>query len=50
MVVTVSDQEFQMMKAALLDDDGAEAIDLIKIFVRRIEQLARQGLKSHLDG
>jgi len=50
MVVTVSDQEFQKMKAALLDEDGADALELIKAFVRRIEQQARNGLKSHLDG
>ena len=49
MVVTVSDQELQRMKAALLDIDGDEALKLIKVFVRRIEQQASQGLKSHLD-
>jgi hypothetical protein len=50
MVLTISDEEFLRMKGAVLDRDPDEALDLIKTFVKRLEQQSRQGLKSHLDG
>ncbi len=49
MVLTISDEEFVKMKGAVLDADGEEALALMKLFVKRMEQQARQGLKSHLD-
>jgi len=50
MVLTISDEEFMRMKAAILDADRDEALELIKVFIKRLEQQSRQGLKSHLDG
>lgn len=50
MVMTISDEEFMRMKAAVLDKDRDEALELIKGFVKRLEQQSRQGLKSHLEG
>lgn len=50
MVLTVSDEDFMRMKAGILDKDRDEALELIKMFVMRLEQQSRQGLKSHLDG
>jgi hypothetical protein len=50
MVPTISDEEFLQMKGAVLDGDPDEALELIKTFVKRLEQQSRQGLKSHLDG
>ena len=50
MVLTISNEEFMRMKGAVLDADRDEALELIKAFVKRLEQQSRQGLKSHLDG
>jgi hypothetical protein len=50
MVLTISDEEFMRMKGAVLDADRDEAFELIKMFVKLLEQQSRQGLKSHLDG
>ena len=50
MVLTISDEEFMYMKGAVLDTDREAALDLIKTFVKRLEQQSHQGLKSHLDG
>jgi hypothetical protein len=50
MVLTISVQEFMAMKSAALDDDGEESLKLIKMFIKRLEQQAGQGLKSHLGG
>jgi hypothetical protein len=50
MILTISDEEFRRMKGAVLDGDPDEALELIKAFVKRLEQKSRQGLKSHLDG
>jgi len=49
MVMTISDEEFMRMKRAVLDMDHAEALALIKGFLKSLEQQSRQGLKSHLD-
>ncbi len=38
------------MRGAVLDADREEAFDLIKAFVKRLEQQSHKGLKSHLDG
>lgn len=50
MALTISDEEYIRMKGAALDADRDEALDLIKVFMKRLEQQSRQGLKSHLDG
>ncbi len=50
MVVTLTEQEFQEMKRILLDEDGKEALQMLHALVKRIEQSARGGMKSHLDG
>jgi len=48
MVLTISDEEIQQMKAVLLDDDGQEALRLLKEFMKRLDQQKRSGMKSHL--
>jgi hypothetical protein len=50
MILTISDEEFTRMKGAILDEERDEALELIKAFVKRMEQQSRQGLKSHLEG
>jgi hypothetical protein len=50
MVLNISNEEFLQMKGVVLDEDRNEAHELIKKFVKRLEQQAAQGLKSHLDG
>jgi len=50
MILTISNQEFQAMRMAAMDDDKDEALRMIKIFIRRLEQQKRHGMKSHLDG
>lgn len=50
MVLSISDEEYMRMKGVVLDADRDEALELIKGFVKRMEQQSRQGLKSHLDG
>ena len=49
MVLTIRQDEFQLMKMVVLDKDREEALRLIKNFVARLEQQDNQGLKSHLD-
>lgn len=49
MVLTIQQEEFQLMKMVILDKDLDEALRLIKQFVARLEQQDNQGLKSHLD-
>lgn len=50
MILTISNQEFQKMRMAAMDDDKNEALLLIKSFIKRLEQQKHQGMKSHLDG
>lgn len=50
MVLNISKEEFMQMKGAVLDENRNEALQLIKKFVKRLEQQVFQGLKSHLDG
>jgi hypothetical protein len=49
-VLTISEEEFLQMKAAVMDRDHEEAFRLVKLLARRLEQQERQGLKCHLDG
>jgi hypothetical protein len=49
MILTISDEEFMRMKGTVLDKGRYEAFELIKGFVKRLEQQSRQGLKFHLE-
>jgi hypothetical protein len=48
MVLAISDEEMQRMQAALMDEDGEEALRLLKEFMKRLDQQKRSGMKSHL--
>ena len=50
MVLTISDQEFQEMRMAAMDDDKDEALRLVKGFIKRLEQQKQLGMKSHMEG
>ena len=50
MILPISDQEYQEMRMAIMDDDKDEALRMIKVFIKRLEQKKRQGMKSHLNG
>jgi len=50
MVLTLSENDFMRMKAALLDNDRDEALQIIRELVKRLQIQAGKGLKSHLDG
>jgi len=50
MVLDLTEQELMQMKAALLDEDGDEALRILKEFVKRLEQQKNAGMKSHLAG
>jgi len=50
MVLDLTEQELMQMKAALLDEDGGEALRLLKEFVKRLEQQKNAGMKSHIGG
>lgn len=47
-VVTLTEAEWQQIKAAVLDQDAAEALRLLKEMVKQVEQQEARGLKSHL--
>jgi hypothetical protein len=49
MILTISNQEFQEMRMAAMDDDKDEALRLMKSFTKRLEQQKQQELKSHLE-
>jgi len=49
-IIEINEEEEMRMKAALLDEDGNEALRLLKAFVKRMEQKKNAGMKSHLDG
>ena len=48
MFLAISDQEFQKMRMAAMDTDKDEALRLIKVFIKRLEQQRQQGMKFHL--
>jgi len=50
MVLTLTENDLMRMKAALLDDDRDEALQIIRELVKRLQIQAGKGLKSHLDG
>jgi hypothetical protein len=47
-VVTINESEFILMKSAVMDKDGEEALKLLKEFIKRLEKQENRGLKSHL--
>ncbi len=49
-IIEINEEEEMRMKADLLDEDGSEALRLLKAFVKRMEQKKNAGMKSHLDG
>jgi hypothetical protein len=49
MVLNISDEELIRMRAIVLDRDRDAAVQMIKDFVKRLEQAKHGGLKSHLD-
>jgi hypothetical protein len=48
-VVTITESEFIRMKSAIMDKDAADALKLLKEFIKRLEQQENLGLKSHLS-
>lgn len=48
-ILPITEEEFMSMKAAAIDEDKAEALRLIKLFVKRIDVQDHKGMKSHLD-
>ena len=47
-VMAITESEFIRMKSAVMDKDGGEALQLLKEFIKRLEQQENLGLKSHL--
>ncbi len=47
-VLTITPDEFQQMESSVLDGDAAEALRLLKKFVKRLKEQKNRGLKSHL--
>ncbi len=50
MVLNITDEEFMKMRVIVFDRDRDGAVEMIKDFVKRLEQARHSGLKSHLDG
>jgi hypothetical protein len=50
MILNLTEQQFMQMKAAVLDQDGPIALQLLKEFIKQIEQQKNAGMKSHLGG
>jgi hypothetical protein len=40
---------YQKMKQILLDEDLREALDLIRVFHKRLTEQMNKGMKPHLD-
>jgi len=50
MVLIITEEEFMRMRVIALDRDRDDAIEMIRDFVKRLDQAVHSGLKSHLDG
>jgi len=50
LVLTLSETEYMKMRSALLDDDGDAALQIVRIFVKRLQIQNGKKLKSQLDG
>ncbi len=48
LVLPLSQEEFQQMASVVLDEDGDEAVRLLKKFVKRLKEQQNRGMKSHL--
>ena len=48
--MNITEEEFMRMQAIVLDRDRDAAVEMIRDFVKRLEQAMHSGLKSHLDG
>jgi pentatricopeptide repeat protein len=48
LVLTVTEEDWLRIKAAVLDRNPEEALRLLKEMVKRVEQQEARGLKSHL--
>jgi hypothetical protein len=48
MILSITPEILQRMKMAVLEGDEKEALKIVKEFVKRLEQLAQSGMKSHL--
>ena len=48
MVIQITPEELQKMKQVLLDEDLQEALDLLKVFHKRLMEQTNKGMKSHL--
>lgn len=48
LVLPLSQEEFQEMARVVLDEDGDEALRLLKKFVKRLKEQQNRGMKSHL--
>ncbi len=49
MVIQITLEELQKMKQVLLDEELKGALDLIKIFHKRLMEQTNKGMKSHLE-
>ncbi len=47
-VVTLTEAQWQRVKAAVMDQDAEEALRLLREMVKQVEQQEARGLKSHL--
>jgi|GEM_PF-950150 len=47
-VLPLSQEEVQEMARIVLDEDGEEALRLLKKFVNRLKEQQNRGMKSHL--
>jgi hypothetical protein len=50
MVLNITEEEFMRMRAIVLDRDRDAAVEIIRDFVKCIEQAMHSGLKFHLHG
>jgi hypothetical protein len=48
MILSITPEIIHRMKMAVLEDDEKEALKIVKEFVKRLEQMAQAGMKSHL--
>ena len=48
MILSITPEILQRMKMAVLEGDEKEALKIVKEFVKRLEQQAQSGMKSHL--
>lgn len=49
MVLNLDEQTLMEIRAAVLDEDGREALRLLKLLIKQIEQQKNAGMKSHID-